>query len=157
MLRTLTCLVFFSRIPNVFIAVILFAFRYEVGYHLTDSSCNTTGCAIIYKHVQTSAQNHSAESVWDKRELHTVSVMTWFPRWQNRQLLRDRFMVELVEGSRKLRHVFLFTDLLLCTKLKKQAAGWVWVHVQPEGRDAGLWPRRSAGFKFLLRNESHSA
>lgn len=43
--------------------------------------------------------------------------------WQNRQLLRDRFMVELVEGSRKLRHVFLFTDLLLCTKLKKQAAG----------------------------------
>lgn len=42
---------------------------------------------------------------------------------QNRQLLRDRFMVELVEGSRKLRHVFLFTDLLLCAKLKKQAAG----------------------------------
>ncbi|XP_061672638.1 PH_BCR_vertebrate and RhoGAP_Bcr domain-containing protein isoform X1 [Syngnathoides biaculeatus] len=42
---------------------------------------------------------------------------------ENRQLLRDRFMVELVEGSRKLRHVFLFTDLLLCTKLKKQAAG----------------------------------
>ncbi|KAK0155973.1 Breakpoint cluster region protein [Merluccius polli] len=42
---------------------------------------------------------------------------------QNRQLLRDRFMVELVEGCRKLRHVFLFTDLLLCTKLKKQAAG----------------------------------
>ncbi|CAG02470.1 unnamed protein product [Tetraodon nigroviridis] len=41
----------------------------------------------------------------------------------NRQLLRDRFMVELVEGSRKLRHVFLFTDLLLCAKLKKQAAG----------------------------------
>ncbi|KAJ4941829.1 hypothetical protein JOQ06_011703 [Pogonophryne albipinna] len=42
---------------------------------------------------------------------------------KHRQLLRDRFMVELVEGSRKLRHVFLFTDLLLCTKLKKQAAG----------------------------------
>ncbi|XP_075879176.1 breakpoint cluster region protein [Nelusetta ayraudi] len=42
---------------------------------------------------------------------------------ENRQLLRDRFMVEVVEGSRKLRHVFLFTDLLLCTKLKKQAAG----------------------------------
>ncbi|CAB1319621.1 unnamed protein product [Coregonus sp. 'balchen'] len=41
----------------------------------------------------------------------------------NRQLLRDCFMVELVEGSRKLRHVFLFTDLLLCAKLKKQTAG----------------------------------
>ena len=55
---------------------------------------------------------------------------------QNRQLLRDRFMVELVEGCRKLRHVFLFTDLLLCTKLKKQAAGWVAAasHTHPSSR-----------------------
>uniref|UniRef100_A0A3P8UQT4 BCR activator of RhoGEF and GTPase n=1 Tax=Cynoglossus semilaevis TaxID=244447 RepID=A0A3P8UQT4_CYNSE len=42
---------------------------------------------------------------------------------ENRQLLRDGFMVELVEGARKLRHVFLFTDLLLCAKLKKQIGG----------------------------------
>uniref|UniRef100_A0A8C8JJN4 BCR activator of RhoGEF and GTPase n=1 Tax=Oncorhynchus tshawytscha TaxID=74940 RepID=A0A8C8JJN4_ONCTS len=35
---------------------------------------------------------------------------------ENRQLLKDSFMVELVEGARKLRHVFLFTDLLLCAK-----------------------------------------
>uniref|UniRef100_A0A8D3BTM1 BCR activator of RhoGEF and GTPase n=1 Tax=Scophthalmus maximus TaxID=52904 RepID=A0A8D3BTM1_SCOMX len=42
---------------------------------------------------------------------------------ENRQLLRDSFMVELVEGARKLRHVFLFTDLLLCAKLKKQIGG----------------------------------
>lgn len=42
---------------------------------------------------------------------------------QHRQLLKDSFMVELVEGARKLRHVFLFTDLLLCTKLKKQSGG----------------------------------
>ncbi|MED6277926.1 hypothetical protein CHARACLAT_018506, partial [Characodon lateralis] len=41
----------------------------------------------------------------------------------NRQLLKDSFMVELVEGTRKLRHVFLFTDLLLCAKLKKQIGG----------------------------------
>ncbi|XP_012892654.1 PREDICTED: breakpoint cluster region protein-like, partial [Dipodomys ordii] len=41
----------------------------------------------------------------------------------HRQLLKDSFMVELVEGARKLRHVFLFTDLLLCTKLKKQSGG----------------------------------
>lgn len=39
--------------------------------------------------------------------------------FQNRQLLRDVLMVELVEGNRKLRHVFLFSDVLLCTKLKK--------------------------------------
>ncbi|CAJ0929950.1 unnamed protein product [Ranitomeya imitator] len=41
----------------------------------------------------------------------------------HRQLLKDSFMVELVEGARKLRHVFLFTDLLLCAKLKKQLGG----------------------------------
>ncbi|XP_062867132.1 breakpoint cluster region protein [Trichomycterus rosablanca] len=42
---------------------------------------------------------------------------------ENRQLLKDSFMVELVEGARKLRHIFLFTDLLLCAKLKKQIGG----------------------------------
>ncbi|KAM6986128.1 breakpoint cluster region protein [Aplochiton taeniatus] len=42
---------------------------------------------------------------------------------ENRQLVKDSFMVEMVEGARKLRHVFLFTDLLLCAKLKKQIGG----------------------------------
>ncbi|KAG2459676.1 ABR protein, partial [Polypterus senegalus] len=40
-----------------------------------------------------------------------------------RQLVKDGFLVELSEGSRKLRHVFLFTDLLLCAKMKKTAVG----------------------------------
>ncbi|MEQ2284226.1 hypothetical protein AMECASPLE_019416, partial [Ameca splendens] len=47
----------------------------------------------------------------------------WQTTNNNRQLLKDSFMVELVEGTRKLRHVFLFTDLLLCAKLKKQIGG----------------------------------
>lgn len=42
---------------------------------------------------------------------------------QTRQLIKDGFLVELSEGSRKLRHVFLFTDVLLCAKLKKTAVG----------------------------------
>lgn len=42
---------------------------------------------------------------------------------QSRQLLKDSFMVEMVEGARKLRHVFLFSDVLLCAKLKKQIGG----------------------------------
>ncbi|XP_048449514.1 active breakpoint cluster region-related protein-like, partial [Rhincodon typus] len=42
---------------------------------------------------------------------------------ENRQLVRDGFIVEVSEGTRKLRHIFLFTDLLLCGKLKKQAVG----------------------------------
>lgn len=57
------------------------------------------------------------EEITPRRQSMTVK------KGEHRQLLRDRFMVELVEGSRKLRHVFLFTDLLLCTKLKKQTAG----------------------------------
>uniref|UniRef100_A0A8C6P3T4 BCR activator of RhoGEF and GTPase n=1 Tax=Nothobranchius furzeri TaxID=105023 RepID=A0A8C6P3T4_NOTFU len=48
---------------------------------------------------------------------------TTVKKGENRQLLKDSFMVELVEGARKLRHVFLFTDLLLCAKLKKQIGG----------------------------------
>ena len=44
---------------------------------------------------------------------------------QARQLVKDGFLVELSEGSRKLRHVFLFTDLLLCAKMKKTSVGYV--------------------------------
>uniref|UniRef100_A0A8C7HN97 ABR activator of RhoGEF and GTPase n=1 Tax=Oncorhynchus kisutch TaxID=8019 RepID=A0A8C7HN97_ONCKI len=41
------------------------------------------------------------------------------PKGEARQLVKDGFLVEVSEGSRKLRHVFLFTDLLLCAKMKK--------------------------------------
>uniref|UniRef100_A0A8B9KES5 ABR activator of RhoGEF and GTPase n=1 Tax=Astyanax mexicanus TaxID=7994 RepID=A0A8B9KES5_ASTMX len=43
------------------------------------------------------------------------------PKGEARQLVKDGFLVEVSEGSRKLRHVFLFTDLLLCAKMKKTA------------------------------------
>uniref|UniRef100_A0A667ZCP9 ABR activator of RhoGEF and GTPase n=1 Tax=Myripristis murdjan TaxID=586833 RepID=A0A667ZCP9_9TELE len=46
------------------------------------------------------------------------------PKGEARQLVKDGFLVEVSEGSRKLRHVFLFTDLLLCAKMKKTAVGW---------------------------------
>uniref|UniRef100_A0A8C7N2Z9 ABR activator of RhoGEF and GTPase n=1 Tax=Oncorhynchus kisutch TaxID=8019 RepID=A0A8C7N2Z9_ONCKI len=45
------------------------------------------------------------------------------PKGEARQLVKDGFLVEMSEGSRKLRHVFLFTDLLLCAKMKKTSAG----------------------------------
>ncbi|KAJ8384919.1 hypothetical protein AAFF_G00197270 [Aldrovandia affinis] len=57
------------------------------------------------------------EEIKPRRQATTVK------KGENRQLLKDSFMVELVEGARKLRHIFLFTDLLLCAKLKKQTAG----------------------------------
>ncbi|XP_012726697.2 active breakpoint cluster region-related protein isoform X1 [Fundulus heteroclitus] len=45
------------------------------------------------------------------------------PKGETRQLVKDGFLVEVSESSRKLRHVFLFTDLLLCAKMKKTAVG----------------------------------
>ncbi|XP_042639144.1 breakpoint cluster region protein [Orycteropus afer afer] len=57
------------------------------------------------------------EEITPRRQSMTVK------KGEHRQLLKDSFMVELVEGARKLRHVFMFTDLLLCAKLKKQSAG----------------------------------
>ncbi|XP_070618570.1 breakpoint cluster region protein [Erythrolamprus reginae] len=57
------------------------------------------------------------EEITPRRQSMTVQ------KGEHRQLLKDSFMVELVEGSRKLRHVFLFTDLFLCAKLKKQMGG----------------------------------
>ncbi|KAM9781959.1 active breakpoint cluster region-related protein isoform X3 [Syngnathus typhle] len=45
------------------------------------------------------------------------------PKGEARQLVKDGFLVEMSESSRKLRHVFLFTDLLLCAKMKKTSVG----------------------------------
>ncbi|XP_044531533.1 active breakpoint cluster region-related protein [Gracilinanus agilis] len=45
------------------------------------------------------------------------------PKGETRQLVKDGFLVEMAESSRKLRHVFLFTDVLLCAKLKKTSVG----------------------------------
>ncbi|GAA6106727.1 active breakpoint cluster region-related protein [Tachysurus ichikawai] len=39
-------------------------------------------------------------------------------RGERRQLVRDGFVVEVCDGGRSLRHLFLYTDLLLCVKLK---------------------------------------
>ncbi|XP_028852994.1 breakpoint cluster region protein [Denticeps clupeoides] len=57
------------------------------------------------------------EEITPRRQSMTVK------KGENRQLVKDCFMVELVECARKLRHVFLFSDLLLCAKLKKQTGG----------------------------------
>ncbi|CAN9509623.1 unnamed protein product [Ophioblennius macclurei] len=40
-----------------------------------------------------------------------------------RQLMRDGFVVDVSEGTRNLRHLFLYTDLLLCTRLKHALRG----------------------------------
>ncbi|XP_037530417.1 active breakpoint cluster region-related protein [Nematolebias whitei] len=40
-----------------------------------------------------------------------------------RQLIRDGFVVDVSESVRSLRHLFLYTDLLLCTRFKHAARG----------------------------------
>ncbi|XP_070786126.1 active breakpoint cluster region-related protein isoform X2 [Enoplosus armatus] len=40
-----------------------------------------------------------------------------------RQLMRDDFVVDVSEGERSLRHLFLYTDLLLCTRFKHASRG----------------------------------
>ncbi|XP_072543649.1 active breakpoint cluster region-related protein [Salminus brasiliensis] len=44
-------------------------------------------------------------------------------RGERRQLVRDGFVVDVCEGGRNLRHLFLYTDLLLCVKLKGGTMG----------------------------------
>ncbi|KAL6490773.1 hypothetical protein MHYP_G00011180 [Metynnis hypsauchen] len=44
-------------------------------------------------------------------------------RGERRQLVRDGFVVDVCEGGRSLRHLFLYTDLLLCVKLKGGTMG----------------------------------
>ncbi|KAK3526969.1 hypothetical protein QTP86_005743 [Hemibagrus guttatus] len=53
-----------------------------------------------------------------QKDLKSGSDLFWV-----RQLVKDGFLVEVSEGTRKLRHVFLFTDLLLCAKMKKTSVG----------------------------------
>ncbi|KAG7243436.1 hypothetical protein INR49_011893 [Caranx melampygus] len=40
-----------------------------------------------------------------------------------RKLMRDGFVVDVSEGERSLRHLFLYTDLLLCTRFKPATRG----------------------------------
>ncbi|XP_053296891.1 active breakpoint cluster region-related protein isoform X1 [Pleuronectes platessa] len=71
------------------------------------------------------------------------------PKGEARQLVKDGFLVEVSESSRKLRHVFLFTDLLLCAKMKKTAVG---KHQQYECK----WYIPLADLTFQTLDESDS-
>ena len=42
---------------------------------------------------------------------------------QQRHLVKNSFTVELAEGTRKLRHLFLFNDVLVCAKYKASGKG----------------------------------
>nr|XP_045609928.1 active breakpoint cluster region-related protein-like isoform X2 [Procambarus clarkii]XP_045609929.1 active breakpoint cluster region-related protein-like isoform X2 [Procambarus clarkii]XP_045609930.1 active breakpoint cluster region-related protein-like isoform X2 [Procambarus clarkii] len=49
--------------------------------------------------------------------IHTEAMFPATDRPQ-RHLVRNSFIVELVEGHRKLRHLFLFNDVIVCAKYK---------------------------------------
>lgn len=54
-------------------------------------------------------------------KLHKYIYMCACP--QRRQLMRDGFVVDVCENGHNLRHLFLYTDMLLCARLT--SAGWV--------------------------------
>merc|ERR1719210_745890 len=53
-------------------------------------------------------------------EYNTKHARELFPHQerQQRHLVKNSFIVELAEGQRKLRHLFLFNDVLVCAKYK---------------------------------------
>ncbi|KAM3590067.1 uncharacterized protein V6R79_003178 [Siganus canaliculatus] len=69
--------------------------------------------ALRLSHSFLSGVNESSQS---KREVTLSHGM-------RRQLMRDGFVVDASEGERSLRHLFLYTDLLLCTRLKQASRG----------------------------------
>ncbi|XP_059211105.1 active breakpoint cluster region-related protein [Centropristis striata] len=87
-----------------------------------------------------------------------------------RQLMRDSFVVDASEGERSLRHLFLYTDLLLCTRFKHAHKGkpdqyrfsWYlplaglklrWVADQERSADAHLRLRTIRTKMHLLRQQ----
>ncbi|XP_036002298.1 breakpoint cluster region protein isoform X2 [Fundulus heteroclitus] len=103
------------------------------------------------------------ESSQSKREVTLTHGM-------RRQLMRDGFVVDVSEGVPSLRHLFLYTDLLLCTRFKHAARGkqdqyrfswylplaglrlrWVTDHERPPDTTVRLHTLRTK--MFLLRQQ----
>ncbi|XP_027894704.1 active breakpoint cluster region-related protein isoform X2 [Xiphophorus couchianus] len=103
------------------------------------------------------------ESSQSKREVTLTHGM-------RRQLMRDGFVVDASDGVRSLRHFFLYTDLLLCTRFKHAGRGkqdqyrfswylplaglrlrWVADHEQPPDTTVRLLNLRTK--MFLLRQQ----
>lgn len=53
-------------------------------------------------------------------EFNTIQTKNMFPTTDRaqRRLVKNSFIVELVDGQRKLRHLFLFNDVIACAKYK---------------------------------------
>ena len=62
------------------------------------------------------------ELVTDYNTRHTGDLFPHQERPQ-RHLVKNSFIVELAEGQRKLRHLFLFNDVLVCAKYKASGGG----------------------------------
>ncbi|XP_034712487.1 active breakpoint cluster region-related protein isoform X4 [Etheostoma cragini] len=90
-----------------------------------------------------------------------------------RQLMRDGFVVDASEVERSLRHLFLYTDLLLCTRFKQATRGkqdqyrfcWYlplaglklrWVADQERSIDANLRLHTIRTKMYLLRQQLHA-
>ncbi|CAB1332664.1 unnamed protein product [Coregonus sp. 'balchen'] len=106
-----------------------FVDNYEVAVETAEKCCQAN---TQFAEISENLKVRSTKDLKDQSAKNSLETLLYKPVdrvtrstlvLHNRQLLKDSFMVELVEGARKLRHVFLFTDLLLCAKLKKQIGG----------------------------------
>lgn len=72
-------------------------------------------CRLLHEAVRISNNFLSGinETIPPKRASVTISKAT------TRQVVKDGFVVDVTDDIRRLRHIFLFTDLLLCAKLKE--------------------------------------
>ncbi|RWS31431.1 active breakpoint cluster region-related protein-like protein [Leptotrombidium deliense] len=51
-------------------------------------------------------------------ELNIAATEQMFPDKTQRRLVKESFIIEFSEGRRKLRHLFLFNDIIVCAKYK---------------------------------------
>ena len=58
-------------------------------------------------------------------DYNTKHARELFPHQEQHQrhLVKNSFIVELYEGQRKLRHLFLFNDVMVCAKYKASGGG----------------------------------
>lgn len=95
-------------------------------------------------------------------------------RGLRRQLMRDGFVVDASDGERSLRHLFLYTDLLLCTRVKPASRGrqdqyrfcWYlplarlrlrWTTEQDRSPDLRLHGMRTKMYLFREQLQQHKA
>uniref|UniRef100_A0AAQ4PGT3 Si:dkey-33c9.6 n=1 Tax=Gasterosteus aculeatus aculeatus TaxID=481459 RepID=A0AAQ4PGT3_GASAC len=74
---------------------------------------------VLHDLLKTTPEEHGDYASLQEALRLSRSFLSGSRRGERRQLMRDGFVVDAAEGERHLRHLFLYTDLLLCTRNKQ--------------------------------------